>query len=81
MAASGQARQDGPGFASWDPFTDPTDAKEGRTTHYELVAPAVKESAEWDPFEDPEMLELAGDLAMESEDVEALEVWLRQAKA
>ncbi|CAE7831413.1 RE1 [Symbiodinium sp. CCMP2592] len=80
MGSPNAALQETPGFAAWDPFTDPTDAKEGRTTHYELAEVGPKAPEEWDPFEDLEMLELAGDLALEAEDADALEVWIRQAK-
>ncbi|CAE7518720.1 unnamed protein product, partial [Symbiodinium sp. CCMP2456] len=80
MGSPSAALQETPGFAAWDPFTDPTDAKEGRTTQYELAEAGPKAPEEWDPFEDLEMVELAGDLALEAEDAEALEVWIRQAK-
>lgn len=72
------------GFASWDPFTDPNDARHGQTTQYLGDASTQKAPAsqvDWDPFEDHDMLQLMGDIAMESDDVEAIEAWIQQAEA
>ena len=54
---------------NWDPFCEgPASAEDGQAME------------NWNPFEDPEMLELTGELAMESDDIEGLEAWLVQAK-
>lgn len=54
---------------SWDPFCEgPASVEDGQAME------------NWNPFEDPEMLELTGELAMESDDIEGLEAWLVQAK-
>ncbi|CAJ1380879.1 unnamed protein product [Effrenium voratum] len=91
-------------FAAWDPFTDPSDARQGRTTAYavgeEETSPEVlwdplagqRASASmepeeaspddnWDPFEDPEIFALAAELALQLQDMAALEAWVEQAKA
>eukprot|EP00434_Breviolum_minutum_P019019 symbB.v1.2.016767.t1/scaffold1288.1/size126514/8 len=54
---------------NWDPFSEgPASAEDGQAME------------NWNPFEDPEMLELTGELAMESDDIDGLEAWLVQAK-
>jgi len=73
------------GQIRWDPFNDPNDAVAGRRTEYveetpdRLVAMPHAGAGDWNPFEDPDMLELMGDIAVVSDDVEAIEVWIEQA--
>jgi len=66
-------------YLHWNPFNDPNDAEVCESTDY--VWPGAQEPQGSEFFQDHELLELAGALAMESADLEAIEAWVCEAAA